>query len=91
MPRLVVEQQPPNLNSLRIGFNPITGAGIAGAQRQDLLDLVASVPKLETFSVGFAQVDNAALDGSAPAPAPPASCAQLSRVVLRVCVVLSGC
>ena len=44
---------PPSLTVLRLGGNPITGDGIVGAQKDNLIELLQNLPHLETVSVGM--------------------------------------
>ena len=43
---------PPTVTVLRMGGNPIGGDGVAGVQRDNLIQLLQSMPHLETFSGG---------------------------------------
>ncbi len=50
--RYLPDGLPPTLTVLRLRGNPITGDDIVGAQRDNLIELLQSMPHLETVTVG---------------------------------------
>jgi hypothetical protein len=53
--RRLPDAVPPTLHVLRLGGNPISGVGIEGAQRHQLLELLDDAPLIQTLSVGMAE------------------------------------